>query len=379
MAEAAALTGGECVVLSPDEVQARLPRAALSDPIARRTEMLASFADGERDFYGEQSDVGKEALLGAWESLRADPALLPDDVEDRSTLYRSLLLVLRLEWERDREAGEKVAAWLATYMPEQIPSVKRLPPVMAGRASTALEEARNNSVKLSAPAPEGCSQGRLRVDGLIVGDLPVTGQRIARGFHAYLFECKRGDSWMRRVQLDRNTVLPTASPEAESALVLGPEGVGLRTGPGGDLPLLGARLARSLDVDAVLFVPAKPTDSARLAAPAGESVLRPNPELGKYVVRPAHVFHPRGEWKRWAKWSSLAAALLLGAGAAAANAVHLDAVDSMALGTVDRRDEAADWELAAMAGYGAAGAAALLAATFFVWDAIPPEEPETLF
>jgi len=54
-------------------------------------------------------------------------------------------------------------------------------------------------------------------------------------------------------------------------------------------------------------------------------------------------------------------------------------VDSMALGTVDRRDEAADWELAAMAGYGAAGAAALLAATFFVWDAIPPEEPETLF
>lgn len=378
--EAAALAEGECTVLSPEQLLALLPPDRVSDPAARRAEVLGLLTRGENDFYGENRERGRESLLAGFQALRQEPSLLPEGTDEREALYRALLIVLRIEWEREKMAGDGVAHWLAAHMPEQVPSVKRLPPVVAGRASAALEETRRDAVKLSAPLPKDCRSGRLRLDGVILGELPIVGRSIPRGRHAIRFECIDKHSWVRTMLLTEETTLVSPEVGIEHLLSLRPTGMILLPGiPGQSPERLGARLAVSLNVDAVLVMPADGTSPASLAGPAGETEVPFDAGQGRYRVTSTQVFHPHGQWKRTAKWTSLLAALILGAGGATANMFYLAHIDSMQHGTVDRRGAAESWKTAGIAGYSAAGAAAAAAITLFVLEALPPEPVEPVF
>jgi hypothetical protein len=371
---------GECRVLTGAQMLDRLPPGIGRAPASRRAEVLALMNSGESDFYGENSEQGKEKLLAGFLTLRRQPSLLPEDPGERDSLYRILLIVLRIEWEREKAAGDDVARWLAAHLPEQIPSVKRLPPIVAGRASAALEEVRRGAVRLSAPLPDNCGTGNLRMDGAVLGALPIAGRAVPQGSHAISFECGDRRSWVRTISLTEKVTLVGPEVTVEHLLRLGPAGMELSAGTVELRPAqLGARLAVSLDVDAVLMVPADRTSPASLAGPAGETTILFGTHRGQYLVAPAQVFHPRGQWMKTAKWTSLVAALLSGVGGASANMAYNERIDSMSHGTVDRRAEAQPWKSAAIAGYSVAGAVAAAAITFFVLDALPPEPVEPIF
>jgi hypothetical protein len=369
----------DCPLLPADALRDRLPPDLRTVEEGERKDLLTRLT-GAADHYYEDPEAGETALEQAFARVAHNPALLPSDADARRKAYEALSVLLLARYDRGPEAGDEVARWLGTHLPDQVPSVKQLPPKLSARAADALEAAHKETAAVTAARPPGCPSGRLFLDGRLLGGLPVADTPLSVGRHALWAECGTERTWARLVDVHAPLRLPTADLAAEHALLLSSRGLALRPGtPEAVASEAGRRLLPSLDVDALLFLPAAGAASAPALLVTRRAVSSVPLVEGRYDLPIAQEVLRTHDWKRPTKWVATGlSALLLGAGMWA-HYEHDLRIAEMDQGLVDNRSDAEPWKHAAVGSYSAAAATAAAAVTLFILDALPEEPIEPLF
>jgi len=368
----------DCRLSTPGELVESLPDSLVSLQDSASQEAVDSLVTGEKLYYGDDVDKGEELLSKGWALLVDRPHLLPRSKEERSRVYSALQIVLRIAANQSMDRAGAMYEWLALHMPDQVPSVQELPPVLAAGASEAVERTRKSQVTLTAPAPQGCSpDGKLFIDGLQVGRLPISGQPVAAGKHRVWFECDGQRSWVRELDLTCSTELKAPDLSVESVLLLHPRGMAISPAAHRDrVKEVGLRMVASFGTDGVVLVPRadEQTASALLFTAYGmKSIKR---DKSGFTIEGSAL--PRSIRKTAGKWVLLGLTSLSLSCGLTANYVYNGKIARMDSGTVDTRDEAASWRYSAWGLYGGAALALGTSVILFILDR-PTPRPEPLF
>lgn len=345
--------------------------ASLPPEDAERRRLLADLAAGESLFWQGQLDEAGGALAAAFEVLKDHPELLPSSKDDRAKAYGALLVLFRLR-AGDETGAAEIAAWLASHMPDQDPSVQTVPPELEARLSNTVIKSRTPGWKLGAAGDVGrrCS---LLVDGLESGTVPVHGLPVTNGAHRIWSVCGAGEgSLVAEVSEARTEAL--LAPLVLSRLK--PCGAGLCLSPAleeGQTTRDLSGLGRQFGADAALLV----GDGRALLAPANGRWLE-ELQAGENGVE---VFRdPPGKKKRRlvALGAAAATAFFLGSGVYW-NLEHNDDIARTSEGWADLRQQADSHKELSMLSYGMAAVSGAMAAVLFLWDlgdpyALDPEE-----
>lgn len=352
---------GDLRVLDPDQVQS-----------AARSLWAA-----EKLFYGESVEAGKAQLAQAWELYQHHPELLPVSPEERTNVYRALLVAVRaVAPDSSGNSSAAMLSWLARHMPDQEPTVRLLPPRMEATAALEVESAVKDVALLSAPLPDDCTAGSvLRVNGLAVGELPIAGLPISRGSHAVWFDCGQAGSWVRQLHFTGDQKLEAPDMALESGLRVARRLLSAPQMPTPELlSQIGPGLRTSLHAEGLVFVPVDGSSQdkqALLSTAYGNHSIAPGP-AGRFQVPPSLLAAPF-DWRRAGMWTAYAmSAALLGCGVGA-NLGHQSAMDDTNAGLSDRRQEADNWRTMSISCYATAGAAFILGATLNIFEVV--EEP----
>jgi hypothetical protein len=367
--KAAATVTGECRVLSAGEIRKAIGDSVVSLQTGEAEAFLETLREGERLYYSEDVGKGAALLAHAWEAVEANPHLLPSHPEARGEAYRALLTGMRVRSESDPDGTTRLLDWLAVHMADQLPSVNVLPPLLAGRASEAVERARGTQATLAAPLPPKCPDGELVVDGRTVGRLPIAGQALPAGRHSVLATCGQKRSWVRSLDLTGEVALGAPDLDVEAVLRLGREGLALDSAcPAALRDAVGRRLAASLSTAAVLFVPGEQEGGETAHLVTAGSARRLEKTGNFYRVEARHVRDRKGMARKVGKWLAMSLSLGLAGAGVALNVRHNNLIDSMSGGTEDNREEAGAYKASSIACYASAGAALLTGVVLFVLD-----------
>lgn len=338
--------------------------------------VASSLWQAEKLFYGDAVEEGKAQLAQSWERYQLHPELLPVSPEERTNVYRALLVAVRAGSQDRPGDAAGMLSWLARHMPDQEPTVRLLPPRMEATAAQEVEAAVKDMALLSAPLPDGCTAGSvLRVNGLAVGELPIAGLPTPRGSHAVWFDCGQTGSWVRQLNLAGDQKLDAPNMALESGLRVARRLLSAPQMPTPELlTRIGPKLRTSLRADGLVFVPvdgASKERQALLSTAYGNHSIAPGP-AGRFQVPPSLLAAPF-DWRRAGMWTAYAmSAAMLGCGVGA-NLGHQSAMDDTNSGLSDRRREADNWRTVSISCYATAGAAFILGATLNIFEAV--EEP----
>jgi hypothetical protein len=358
----------DCPSLSHNKQLGRFEGQLLSRSPVAVLQVLSAAREAEQTYFDADPAMGRQALLAVWKRLAPAPWLLPSDSKARRDLYRILLILLR---DADESLTPDPAEWLAHHLSEQVPSVLELPPKLAHQATQAVQRAREGAIRISVAAPQDCPEAVLFMDGLALGGLPLTDRTIPPGLHGFWVRCQMRDSWVRVIAPEDGDALPVMQPVPEWMVGIDPAGFSLD--PSTPLPLriaIGKRLLARDAADGILFIPS-PGEATVVIGKRRTIQFPPGP--GPRRLEVAGKLTRTWDWKRPAKWSSLALATGLALCGGGANFRHDALVRQMDNGTVDNRTRVDNWRSASVGCYVSAGLAAGLSATLFVLDALPPD------
>lgn len=360
--------------LTSEEIRKRFPKEILVEDDSSAPDAVAGMLEGEREFFEGNVDRGTALLREAWSTLSGQPEMLPSDPQRRRQLYGAILLVFRLLMEEGQGRESDISLWLATHMPEQSPSVRVLPPEMEAAASETLEGTRLRHVPLSVRGPRPGTGCHWTMDGLVLGEPPLTGVTIPPGLHVFVPVCGATRGWSRRVVVAEGGVrLWARDIQAEHRLRRTGEGltwVGDLDAP--ELRLAGRSLATSLKVDGVVFLPALPYQDMWLSTPYGERRLEK--EEDGWPLRDRFLDPPR-TWKWAAAWLLLGTGAGIGAGGGLWHWQYMEAADDVHSGRRDRRDDMDSSRYKSIGLYATAGALVVSSGVLFLLEALSKPLP----
>ncbi len=360
--------------LTSEEIRKRFPKEILVEGDSSAPDAVAGMLEGEREFFEGNVDRGTVLLREAWSTVSGQPEILPSDPQRRRQLYGAILLVFRLLMEEGQGLESEISSWLATHMPEQSPSVRVLPPEMEAAASEALDATRQRHVPLSVRGPRPGTGCHWTMDGLVLGEPPLTGVTIPPGLHVFVPVCGETRGWSRRVDVAEGGVrLWARDIQAEHRLRRTGEGLtwaGELEAP--ELRLAGRSLATSLMVDGVVFLPTQPDQDVWLSTPYGERRLQK--EEDGWPLRTRFLEPPR-TWKWAAAWLLLGTGVGIGAGGGLWHWQYMEAARDVHSGRRDRRDDMDSSRTKSIGLYATAGALVVSSGVLFLLEALSKPSP----
>ncbi|MBM4370635.1 MAG: PEGA domain-containing protein, partial [Deltaproteobacteria bacterium] len=331
----------------------------------------ARLAEGEELFHRGDAAPATEALEAGFRSLELHPELLPAAPERRAAVYGSLLVLYRLRTEAGG-ASEALSEWLAVHLPDQDPTVLRVPPLVEAALSGRRDAVRARTAILTAEVL-GPGAWEVYVDGRRLGEAPLRRVEVPAGRHVLELRREGGPgSPVRDLVLGAGSRRVVVEPGLEEALVLASDRpAALREGLAQPARVRGAAwLARAAGAEAAL-VPGPGGHPWLLVVPGG-GFVRPLPEEGVTAAALA----PPGRWRPWtALGLGIAATLAAGTAGVLAGLRDQEVRELNRAPFEDTRPGIRALETGAWAAAGAALALALGGGGIGLWHLLDPGEP----
>lgn len=367
----------DCQLVSSEALVRALPKDRRTVERAAREAFKEATIAAAAAFY-DDSAGGLRALEESLAQAQENPGLLPTEPAARQQVYQALGVLLLARYDESQQAGDELASWLATHLPDQVPSVQQLPPKLSVRAAEALSHSQRDKGTLSVGPSPDCEEASLLLDGRPMGTLPLRDLPVHRGRHAVWFECGEVSSWTRLLEITSAASLAGPVIAHEALFDLGAGHLRLHSAaPGMAVAEPVRRLLPALGVDVVALMPADSGGDALLVT-ADRALVMPLATGPVALSVRRQDLWPR-PWTSVAKWVAVGiTGAALGAGMTA-HALHDREVEAMRYGTIDNRAAADTWQIAAVGGYATAATAAAGAALLFFLDASHGPLPEPLF